>query len=86
MNKEDRLSLIRDRLARTFSPDHLEVRDESDQHLGHAGHQGGGRHFAIQISATCFDGVSRVEIHRRIYAVFSDMMPSEIHALRICVK
>lgn len=81
----DRVDIIKSRLQTAFSPSYLEVNDESDQHIGHAGHQGGGRHFAIIISASCFDGIPLVEAHRHIYALFADMMPHEIHALKIKV-
>ena len=78
-----RVEIIKSRLQEAFSPDFLEVIDESDQHIGHAGHQGGGRHFAIKVRAQCFIGLSRVEAHRKIYALFEDMVPDQIHALRI---
>lgn len=81
-----RVELLRERLISAFSPSYLEVLDESDQHIGHAGHQGGGRHFAIIISAVSLNQLSRVEAHRKIYALFADMMPDPIHALRIEVK
>lgn len=86
MVNHERVSLIRSRLEQAFSPERLEVIDESDAHAGHAGHQGGGRHFAIVISASCLKGLSRVEAHKRIYALFTDMMPEQIHALRIVCK
>ena len=79
----ERSQMIYARLQAAFSPSHLEVMDESDQHIGHAGHQGGGRHFAIVIAADCFKASSRVEAHRQIYALFSDMIPGKIHALKI---
>ena len=46
-DKNNRSAIIRSRLEEAFSPQQLEVIDESDQHIGHAGHQGGGRHCAI---------------------------------------
>ena len=81
----DRQLIIKERLQHAFTPTHLEVIDESDEHIGHAGHQGGGRHFAVVIGAACFKQMSRVEAHRQIYALFNDMMPDQIHALRIKV-
>lgn len=80
-----RVELIKKRLQDAFSPTELTVLDESDQHHGHAGHQGGNRHFAVIINAPCFAALSRVEAHRQIYALFTDMMPDQIHALRIQV-
>lgn len=86
MTSQRRDDIIRERLQQAFSPTHLEVIDESDQHIGHAGHQGGGRHFAIVIAAECFNSISRVDAHRQVYSLFSDMMPEQIHALRIKIK
>ncbi|OGT58717.1 MAG: hypothetical protein A3F14_04745 [Gammaproteobacteria bacterium RIFCSPHIGHO2_12_FULL_43_28] len=83
--KLKRVDIITTRLQAAFSPTYLEVNDESDQHVGHAGHQGGSRHFAVVIAAPCFEDMSRVEAHRKIYALFEDMMPHDIHALKISV-
>lgn len=80
-----RKTIIETRLQEAFSPSYLEVLDESDQHVGHAGHQGGARHFAVVIKAAAFAKISRLEAHREIYAIFDDMMPAEIHALKITV-
>jgi BolA protein len=82
----NKLNTIKERLQQAFSPVALEVIDESDQHVGHAGHQGGGRHFAIVIAAHCLDDLPRVEAHQQIYALFDDMMPDQIHALKITVR
>lgn len=83
--QEDRVTIIRQRLQDAFFPTHLEVIDESDQHIGHAGHQDGGRHFAVIIAAPTLTGISRIEAHRRIYALFTDLIPEKIHALKIKV-
>lgn len=79
-------ALIRERLTHAFSPSSLQVIDESDQHQGHAGHGGGGRHFAVVIAADFFADKSRVEAHRAIYALFTDLIPHEIHALKIKIQ
>jgi BolA protein len=83
MTLQDRVTLIKTRLQQAFSPTYLEVMDESDQHIGHAGHQGGGRHFSIAITAACFKQMTRIESHRMIYSLFTDLMPEQIHALKI---
>lgn len=85
MAPSERVKIIQERIQRALSPTYLEVIDESDQHIGHAGHQGGGRHFAVIISAEQFKTMSKVAAHREIYALFTDMMPEQIHALRIKV-
>lgn len=84
MNAEERLTLIETRLTQAFSPLHLDVIDESHQHVGHSGHGGAG-HFAVVIKAACFDGLSKIAIHRQIYGVLDDVIPGEIHALKIKV-
>jgi len=83
MKTNEKLELINSRLTAAFQPSHLNIMDDSDEHKGHAGHGGGGRHFSIIISATCFNGKSRVQSHREIYAQLEDLIPHEIHALKI---
>lgn len=85
MKNTDRKSLIHERLTHAFSPSRLEVIDESDQHIGHAGHQGGGRHFAIVIESDSLKNLTRIEAHRQIYALFTDIMPEQLHALKISI-
>lgn len=77
--------LIEDRLRQTFSPEFLAVINESDAHYGHAGHKAGGRHFKINMSAKALDDLSRVEAHRAVYALFQDLMPMPLHALKIAI-
>lgn len=79
----DRVARIRERLERAFSPQSLEIRDDSALHAGHAGARDGAGHYAVTIRAEAFRGVRRVEGHRLVYAALADLMPKEIHALSI---
>ena len=83
MSTTDRISIIKQRLQNAFSPTHLEIRDDSAKHQGHAGSQGGAGHYTIFIEADCFEGQSRIAMHREIYRVLDDMIPGQIHALQI---
>jgi stress-induced morphogen len=44
---------------------------------------GGGDHFRAVVSAPEFAGLSRIEQHRRIYAVFGPEIGGPIHALSL---
>lgn len=82
-NNINKTEIIRERLEKYFQPSYLDVIDDSDQHIGHAGHQGGGRHFTVKIAASQFNDLAIVSCHRLVYSLFSDMIPDEIHALSI---
>ncbi|MCL2714742.1 MAG: BolA family transcriptional regulator [Alphaproteobacteria bacterium] len=75
------------RLREAFSPEHLEVRDESHMHEGHAHgprqDSGGGTHFRIDIEAAAFAGRSRIERHRLIHAALESGFRGGMHALAI---
>lgn len=86
MQAEEKKVIIAERIQLALSPDYLKVIDESHLHVGHAGHQGGGRHFAVEIGATSLASLSRVEAHRKIYDLLSDLIPDQIHALRIVIR
>lgn len=84
MNREnERISIIKQRLENTFLPTQLDVIDDSEKHKGHPGASGGAGHYTVVIAAHCFQGKPRIVIHREIYDVLNDLIPHEIHALRI---
>jgi stress-induced morphogen len=44
---------------------------------------GGGDHFRATVVAPEFDGLSRIDQHRRVYAVFGAEIGGPIHALSL---
>lgn len=79
----DRVRQIQDRLEAAFSPSHLQVKDQSHLHAGHAGARDGMGHFEVTIVADAFADKSRIERHRLVYAALASMMQTDIHALKI---
>ncbi|WP_322999272.1 BolA family protein [Castellaniella sp.] len=66
-----------------LNPDTLELIDESHLHAGHAGAQGGARHFRVRIVSKHFEGLGTLARHRLVYDCVRDLMPFPIHALAI---
>ena len=76
--------IITEKLTEAFAPQSLKVVDESHQHEGHAGHQGGGEtHFRVYIVSDAFRGKSRLERHRMINSTLAGELQSGVHALAI---
>ena len=76
--------VIIEKLAKSFSPQRLEVVDDSHRHAGHAGARPGGEtHFNVYIVSSVFDGKSRIERHRMINAALADELRGGVHALAI---
>ncbi|MBE1295588.1 BolA family protein [Phycobacter azelaicus] len=74
---------MENRLQEAFNPSHLEVVDDSDSHIGHAGHDGRGEsHFNVMIRAEAFAGMNRVAQHRAVHKALGDIVP-RIHALAL---
>ncbi len=73
------------RLRERLSPSHLEVRDESAAHAGHAGADGtgSGTHFRVRIRCADFEGRTRVAQHRLVYDALQDFIARGLHALAI---
>ena len=76
--------IIRIKLTEAFSPQRLEVTDDSAKHAGHAGaRQGGESHFNVVIVSSAFEGASRVQRQRSIYAALAEELAGPVHALSI---
>lgn len=75
---------IERRLTEALAPVQLRVRDDSDQHIGHAGHRPEGEtHFSVAVVSPDFAGKSRVARQRLVFAALGDLMSGRIHALSI---
>jgi BolA protein len=76
--------IITAKLRQAFTPESLDVSDESHLHEGHAGHRPGGEtHFRVYIVSPAFEGKSRVERHRMINAALAAELAGSVHALAI---
>ena len=76
--------IITRKLTEAFTPDSVRVVDESDHHVGHAGHREGGEtHFRVYIVSQAFKGKSRLERHRMINQALTDELAGGVHALAI---
>ncbi|MCR9243924.1 MAG: BolA family transcriptional regulator [bacterium] len=72
------------RLESELEPTRLELRNDSDQHAGHAGHDGSGEsHFAVTIASGAFEGLNRVQRQRLVFRAVGDLMDRKVHALQI---
>jgi BolA protein len=75
---------IEQKLKAALSPVALDVIDESANHAGHAGaREGGETHFRVRIVSSHFDGLSRVERQRRVYAALAGELRDRVHALAL---
>ena len=73
---------IEAKLAAAFSPEQLEVIDESHQHAGHAGwREGGETHYRVRVVSAAFTGESRVNRQRAVNRCLADELASTVHAL-----
>ena len=66
-------------LQQRLEPTHLEVRDESAAHIGHAG--AGKGHFRLKIVSTCFAGLRPLQRHRLVNEILSPLFATQMHAL-----
>jgi len=75
------------KLSSELKPIVLDIVDESEKHMGHAGMRGrqwGESHFKMKVVSDKFEGLSLVERHRTIYDILEEeMAPGGIHAITI---
>lgn len=71
------------RLTVAFSPEVLEIQDDSEKHRGHGGwREGGETHFNVTIRAAELAALSRVARHRAVHRALGDLT-TRIHALAL---
>ena len=81
---QSELAALADRkLRERFSPQRLEIIDDSGRHAGHKS-AGGGGHLRVLIVADAFSGMNTLQRHRAVYdALGEEMRSGRLHALAI---
>jgi BolA family transcriptional regulator, general stress-responsive regulator len=82
-DNRERLARMEQRLRAALAPSELVLRDDSHQHVGHAGARDGRGHFAVRVVSAAFAGLLPLARHRRVYDALGEMMQTDIHALQI---
>ena len=78
---------IEQKLRAEFSPEMLEVIDESEQHRGHGGwREGGETHFRVRMISGSFKGRTRVEMQRAVNKCLNAELEGGVHALGLELK
>ena len=78
---------INKKLNEGLSPSRLEVVDESMKHKGHGGwREGGETHFHVTVVSEAFEGKSRVDRQRMVYALLAEEMAERVHALALTTR
>ena len=78
---------IEAKLRAALAPTRLAVVDESHRHRGHAGARPEGEsHFHVEIVASAFDGLSRIDRQRRVYDILASELAGPVHALSVTAR
>ena len=81
MRMADRISR---KLTGALAPARLAVKDNSEQHRGHAGWRAGGEtHFQVEIVSARFAGLTRVARQRLVYGALAEELAGGVHALEL---
>lgn len=80
----DTIRNLTQRLSHKFDASHVEIIDESGLHAGHSGAVPGQvTHVRALIVSATFEGLTRVERHRRVYGVLAEELRGSLHALSL---
>jgi len=79
---------LEEKMREAFSPQSLEIINESHLHAGHQpGFDGQGEsHIRVRVVSDAFNGMSRVQMHRAINELCADEIAAGLHALAIDAK
>jgi len=78
-----RAETITEKLGAAFAPEVLDVINESHNHSVPRGSE---THFKVVVVSRAFDGLSRVDRHRKVNETLADLLKSGLHALTITAR
>lgn len=88
-----RMDRLRAAMQEGFTPERLEIEDESARHAGHAGVReagaasaGGETHYAMLLVSPVFSGLSRVQRSRLVHQALAAEFGAGLHALSLTLR
>ena len=74
---------IKARLQAAFTPEVLEITNDSHRHAGHSGDDGSGHsHYSIKLRSPALAAMPRVARHRAVHAALGDLN-ARVHAIAL---
>ncbi|ESR24108.1 BolA family protein [Lutibaculum baratangense] len=84
MSRRDRIAAL---LETAFSPERMEILDESHLHHGHAGwREGGETHYRVLVVSSAFEAKNLIERHRMVNEALKPELDAGLHALAITAR
>ena len=81
---DDRFTHTETLLRQHFGANFIALNDESEEHLGHAGAAHGASHHEVLLARNTLETYGTlITLHRAVYQVLADLIPNDIHALKI---
>lgn len=71
---------LHDKLTRQLAPSYLELTNESPQHGLKPEAE---KHFRVVAVSEMFEGLTRVERHRRVHDILDEDLKAQVHALSV---
>lgn len=85
MNSIGLAKIIQQKLNQAFSPDFLQLIDQTHRHQEHPQFQVGKSHFKLIIHSKKLSSLSKLKAHQAIYHCLAEFMQTDIHALSITI-
>lgn len=72
--------VLQEKLSSILSPPHLELVNESPMHGLPASAE---KHFRVVVVSEMFEGLARIDRHRRVHEILADDLKTQVHALSV---
>ena len=80
----NRTKKIKNILEKKFIDFDINIRDDSNSHIGHNNFNGSGEtHIIIELKKKSFLNISRLDLHRKINSLLSEEFKKGLHSLQI---
>lgn len=76
---------IQQKLNQAFSPDFLQLIDQTHRHQKHQQFQPGKSHLTLIIQSKKLSALPKLNAHQAIYHCLGELMQTDIHALSITI-
>ena len=86
MNKNELISIVKNKLDKNFKVEDIKIEDKSFLHKNHSGNQKGKFHLKLFIKSEELKILSPLESNKKIYKVLEEELKKNIHSIQILIQ
>ena len=86
MNIKELISIVKNKMKKNISLEHISIEDKTFLHTKHKSHQDGKFHLKLTIKSLELKKINKIQSTKKIYKILKEELEKYIHSIEILIN